>query len=184
MDQEDFHEPFHLGISLHACGGATDGGLRKCLLHGAAFVVCPCCLGKILQGRPEPLSHRFRDILTTAPAPAPATTSASTSAGAITPDLAAPHAAAAAVIYAQSTRGTYTSSLFSYLVKAGDFGHGTESSNAGTGDERERRLAKSLVEEDRRRWVEETPHHAYHAGLVRMVPPRCVICHVSCSMGH
>jgi len=38
---------FDVGICLHACGVATDLVLRSCLDQQAAFVICPCCYGKI-----------------------------------------------------------------------------------------------------------------------------------------
>ncbi|XP_072022490.1 glutathione S-transferase C-terminal domain-containing protein-like [Amphiura filiformis] len=36
---------FDIGVSLHACGVATDLVLSKCLHHQAAFVSSPCCYG-------------------------------------------------------------------------------------------------------------------------------------------
>ncbi|KAG1658463.1 Glutathione S-transferase C-terminal domain-containing [Nymphon striatum] len=36
---------FDIGISLHACGVATDLVLQKCLEQRASFVCCPCCYG-------------------------------------------------------------------------------------------------------------------------------------------
>ncbi|KAH8019688.1 hypothetical protein HPB51_021010 [Rhipicephalus microplus] len=34
---------FDLGVSLHACGVATDLVLQKCIERNATFVSCPCC---------------------------------------------------------------------------------------------------------------------------------------------
>jgi hypothetical protein len=62
-DIRDFHAPFDLGIALHACGIATDIVLQKCVEQLAAFVLCPCCVGKVLPARTEPLSQRFRGQL-------------------------------------------------------------------------------------------------------------------------
>ena len=38
---------FTLGIALHACGAATDMALRCCRTARAAFIVSPCCVGKV-----------------------------------------------------------------------------------------------------------------------------------------
>lgn len=53
---------FDLGVSLHACGVATDLVLQKCISRGAAFVSCPCCYGamKATAGISYPLSCAFR----------------------------------------------------------------------------------------------------------------------------
>jgi hypothetical protein len=40
---------FVLGIALHACGAATDLALAACARVGAAFVVSPCCVGKVAE---------------------------------------------------------------------------------------------------------------------------------------
>lgn len=47
MRIEDFNEPFDLGVALHACGGASDAALQKCIENNATFIVAPCCVGKI-----------------------------------------------------------------------------------------------------------------------------------------
>ena len=44
---EYFNDFFTLGVSLHACGVATDIVLAKCWHMKANFVCCPCCYGKI-----------------------------------------------------------------------------------------------------------------------------------------
>jgi len=38
---------FHIGMALHACGEATDIALRLCLQQKAAFILAPCCIGKL-----------------------------------------------------------------------------------------------------------------------------------------
>jgi len=38
---------FSVGVSLHACGLATDLVLGKCAAAGADFVSCPCCYGAV-----------------------------------------------------------------------------------------------------------------------------------------
>ncbi|XP_050072471.1 glutathione S-transferase C-terminal domain-containing protein homolog [Anopheles maculipalpis] len=42
-----FTARFDIGVSLHACGVATDIVLEKCFAHRAHFVSCPCCYGKL-----------------------------------------------------------------------------------------------------------------------------------------
>ena len=44
---EDFREDFDVGVALHACGGASDAALARCIEKKATFVVAPCCVGKI-----------------------------------------------------------------------------------------------------------------------------------------
>ena len=44
---ETFHQPFDVGIALHACGNATDHALLRCVERGASFAVSPCCVGKL-----------------------------------------------------------------------------------------------------------------------------------------
>ena len=41
---------FTLGIALHACGGLSDLCMKLCCESNAAFVVCPCCVGKLKEG--------------------------------------------------------------------------------------------------------------------------------------
>uniref|UniRef100_A0A0A9WQX0 Methyltransferase domain-containing protein n=1 Tax=Lygus hesperus TaxID=30085 RepID=A0A0A9WQX0_LYGHE len=38
---------FQVGVSLHACGVASDLVIQKCLQSKASLVVCPCCYGGI-----------------------------------------------------------------------------------------------------------------------------------------
>uniref|UniRef100_A0A8D8CU27 Glutathione S-transferase C-terminal domain-containing protein homolog n=1 Tax=Culex pipiens TaxID=7175 RepID=A0A8D8CU27_CULPI len=44
-----FTARFDVGVSLHACGVATDIVLEKCFEHRARFVSCPCCYGKLYE---------------------------------------------------------------------------------------------------------------------------------------
>ena len=41
--------PFDIGVALHACGVATDVVLEACLRRRAAFVLVPCCVGRLAQ---------------------------------------------------------------------------------------------------------------------------------------
>ena len=46
---EDFDEDFDVGVALRACGGASDAAMDKCVEVNAAYVVAPCCVGKIAR---------------------------------------------------------------------------------------------------------------------------------------
>ena len=39
--------PFDVGVALHACGNATDHSIARCVRANAAFLVSPCCIGKL-----------------------------------------------------------------------------------------------------------------------------------------
>lgn len=59
-----FHGKFDIGVSLHACGTATDLVLKKCIERKASFVSSPCCYGAV---RPNhileyPRSQKYEDI--------------------------------------------------------------------------------------------------------------------------
>jgi len=53
-------ESFTLGIALHACGIASDFCMQLCCEANAAFVVCPCCVGKLAAGKSCTRSKLFR----------------------------------------------------------------------------------------------------------------------------
>ncbi|XP_064609415.1 LOW QUALITY PROTEIN: glutathione S-transferase C-terminal domain-containing protein-like [Liolophura sinensis] len=63
-----FNGQFDIGVCLHGCGVATDMVLQKCLDNQAAFVVCPCCYGKVQNTHniTYPRSDRFREAGLTA----------------------------------------------------------------------------------------------------------------------
>ncbi|OAD57599.1 Glutathione S-transferase C-terminal domain-containing protein like protein [Eufriesea mexicana] len=42
-----FKGHFDIGMSLHACGVATDLVIRQCIREKAIFVCCPCCYGSL-----------------------------------------------------------------------------------------------------------------------------------------
>ncbi|XP_040167794.1 glutathione S-transferase C-terminal domain-containing protein homolog [Anopheles arabiensis] len=58
-----FTARFDIGVSLHACGVATDIVLEKCFAHRAHFVSCPCCYGKLynIEHVTYPRSRLFRE---------------------------------------------------------------------------------------------------------------------------
>ena len=55
---------FDIGVSLHACGLATDLVLAKCLSADSSFVCCPCCYGAVRESRlvTYPKSAAFRKL--------------------------------------------------------------------------------------------------------------------------
>ncbi|XP_022688008.1 glutathione S-transferase C-terminal domain-containing protein-like isoform X2 [Varroa jacobsoni] len=55
---------FDVGVSLHACGEATDLAMDKCLQSGASFVSVPCCYGGISRAFPlhETLTNALKTI--------------------------------------------------------------------------------------------------------------------------
>lgn len=44
---EAYREPFDIALGLHACGNATDYAMLAASQHRAAYVMCPCCVGKL-----------------------------------------------------------------------------------------------------------------------------------------
>ncbi len=44
---EQYKESFDICLGLHACGSATDCIMEMAILHKAAYIVSPCCVGKI-----------------------------------------------------------------------------------------------------------------------------------------
>lgn len=54
---------FDIGVSLHACGVATDLVIQHCLRRNAAFVSCPCCYGgvHVCHHITYPRSQMFND---------------------------------------------------------------------------------------------------------------------------
>ncbi|XP_043492183.1 glutathione S-transferase C-terminal domain-containing protein homolog [Polistes fuscatus] len=42
-----FKGDFNIGLSLHACGVATDLVIQQCIKKNAIFVSCPCCYGSL-----------------------------------------------------------------------------------------------------------------------------------------
>ena len=56
-DVAEFAGGFDIGLATHLCGELTDVAMEKCIGVGAAFVLTPCCLGKIkhvLPGEAKP----------------------------------------------------------------------------------------------------------------------------------
>ena len=55
---QNYHDPFDIGVALHACGQATDWVLHQCGRHEASFVVSPCCVGKLASSVRDPYLYR------------------------------------------------------------------------------------------------------------------------------
>ena len=47
---EEYEGPCDLALALHVCGSGTDAVLLQAQARGAAFVVAPCCIGKLRDG--------------------------------------------------------------------------------------------------------------------------------------
>ena len=79
---EEWDGEFDLGLAVHCCGNATDFAQMQCIRYDAAFVLCPCCVGKLNEKsrnhRPtptpvvqtvddvqQPRSRWLRDVLST-----------------------------------------------------------------------------------------------------------------------
>ena len=45
---EEYDGKFDVGMSLHACGVATDLAFLKCFEQSAVCISCPCCIGKVV----------------------------------------------------------------------------------------------------------------------------------------
>ena len=58
-----FNGAFDIGVSLHACGVATDLVIQKCIKNSASFVSCPCCYGSVQENHmvTYPRSQEFRE---------------------------------------------------------------------------------------------------------------------------
>jgi hypothetical protein len=54
---------FDIGVSLHACGVATDLVIASCLRNRASFVSCPCCYGSVQENHmvSYPRSRAFNE---------------------------------------------------------------------------------------------------------------------------
>jgi hypothetical protein len=59
---QSYNESFDIGISLHACGEASDYVLRKCLEQKASWVVCSCCCGKLQSNALNPYTFQSTGI--------------------------------------------------------------------------------------------------------------------------
>lgn len=45
---ELFSQPFDIALGLHCCGSATDYAQLRAVAQRAAYILCPCCVGKVM----------------------------------------------------------------------------------------------------------------------------------------
>jgi len=63
-DAREYTEAFDIGVAVHVCGPATDFALERCLVQRAAFVLCPCCVGKLKFSEGQrPLSAALQKLI-------------------------------------------------------------------------------------------------------------------------
>lgn len=135
--------PFHIGMALHACGEATDIALRACILqqrHTAAFVLAPCCVGKLSTETHDPhVFHATQQNI---------------------PTVTYPQSS-----YFQSTLNV-TAMEFNHLAKAADY---SSYSSMDSPTDAVRRVSQSCIDYDRLCYVRETAPH-YTVLLTKMDP--------------
>ena len=62
---QDFHREFDFGVALHACGEATDIAQIRCIENGAPYILCPCDIGFLQNGKLSyPRSSAFSQVVT------------------------------------------------------------------------------------------------------------------------
>lgn len=158
---QSYTDDFDIGISLHACGEASDCVLRKCLEKKASWVVCSCCCGKLRRDAQNPYTFQ--------------------STGGNEKEVLYPQSKTLASFMSakfenngnddddESTRRVESAKRFDEIAKAADYSE--------LGDVRKprnacRRAAKSLVEWDRLLYCKEYDalDSTVNAVLSRMVP--------------
>ena len=148
---QTYPHDFDIGVSLHACGEASDWVLRKCLEQNASWVVCSCCCGKIQQDAKNPYVYQ--------------------STGGNEKQIKYPQSKVFASLGGASTNNNQSMSaeMFDELARAADYSE--------LGDLRKpknacRRAAKSLVEWDRLLYTMECmqKEDSICCILTRMVP--------------
>ena len=60
---DEFNHEFDIGVALHACGGLSDVVIDKAMTVQASFLICSCCVGKVVARRQVPSSKTFTDAL-------------------------------------------------------------------------------------------------------------------------
>eukprot|EP00984_Skeletonema_dohrnii_P028404 scaffold18382_cov155-Skeletonema_dohrnii-CCMP3373.AAC.8 len=153
---QSYSDDFDIGISLHACGEASDCVLRKCLEKKASWVVCSCCCGKLRRDAFNPYTFQ--------------------STGGNEKEVSYPQSKTLASFMNATvdhddgnTRCVESAKRFDEIAKAADYSE--------LGDVRKprnacRRAAKSLVEWDRLLYCKEydATDNNMHVVLTRMVP--------------
>ncbi|CDF40315.1 unnamed protein product [Chondrus crispus] len=137
--------PFDVAVALHACGGASDTVLAAAAGAGAAVVVAPCCVGGVVAKKGSVTGR---------------------ASGAVVRDPASAEGAAIDWDVARSSlfRGLLAEAEYPRLARAADFGEQLLERDGW------RRVAKSLVEQDRALWMGEM---GYGVRVVKMRPLDC-----------
>ncbi len=142
-DLSTFEGAFDIGVALHACGGASDAVIAKCVSNGAALAIGPCCVGGVVSEKGSVTGF---------------------GSGARVADFANDgRAIDFSVARSQEFRDRISSAEFIALARAADYSEG------GAYDPW-RRVAKGMIEMDRCAWVREAN---YDAVLVKMKPESC-----------
>jgi SAM-dependent methyltransferase len=166
---EDYEGPCDLALALHVCGDGTDAVLLQAQARGSAFVVAPCCVGKLKDGGLSSISGMKRELGADGDEPDP--DSESDSAGTVSTEGTVGNASAsdatsgglvvnpgpgrrrATVIHPRSTwmRGRVQRPDYLSLAAAADWsGHqGVDATSAPGALTRLPRAAKAAVELDR-----------------------------------
>ena len=150
---QSYTDDFDIGISLHACGEASDWVLRKCLEKKASWVVCSCCCGKLRRDTLNPYIFQ--------------------SSGDNERMISYPQSEALASFMKDSTDNDGEGCLlpaerFDEIAKAADY---SELGDVRKPKNAARRAAKSLVEWDRLLYCKEcTNVDKANIVLTRMVP--------------
>jgi Methyltransferase domain/R3H domain len=144
---EEYSFPFDLGISLHACGEASDWVLRvcgQCAGNAAPLIMAPCCVGKLNRKVRNPYIYHAT--------------------GQNLPTLTYPQSNAFQMHCQENS--TTPGEWWDVLARAAEHSDGTvhmRSSRHAT-----RRTAKALLEMDRLEFLQE--QYGYQTAMVRMDP--------------
>ena len=134
-----FDSPFDVGVALHLCGESTDVALQKCVaVQAKALVFAPCCVGKLNKNVKNPYIWQ--------------------STGSNIPTVQYPQSKVFKKLITNE-------SDWNALAKAADYGEILE---FRTPRNAVRRTAKTLLETDRRLFLEQ--EHGYQTALIRMEP--------------
>ena len=157
---QSYTEDFDIGISLHACGEASDCVLRKCLEQKASWVVCSCCCGKLRRDALNPYTFQSTGGNEKEVSYPQSKTLASFMNATVDNDVD---------VNDKNTRCTLSSEMFDEVARAADYSE--------LGDVRKprnacRRASKSLVEWDRFLYCKEydDANNNVRVVLTRMVP--------------
>lgn len=148
---QSYSGTFDIGVSLHACGEASDWVLRKCIEKNACFVVCSCCSGKLSRDAANPYTYHSTGRNETAIRYPQSKVFSSLGQGA---DCRS---------YNDDTRHKMTPDMFDDISKAADY---SELGNLCTPRNACRRAAKSLVEWDRLLYVKEYTDYSCRGNVI------------------